>query len=141
MSHLEVDYIEDALLDYINAYSGLEVLKISSPFEDKYDDDDIDLIPHLNKFFRSSLAAHKDNIRELSIYLPLEVDWPSCLDSIGDCHHLSKLSLTLYPWTDASPNDISFTVRATFSRPIFHCPELFVLEPTSPCSSKSASSE
>jgi hypothetical protein len=128
VSHLEVDYIEDALLDYIEAYSAIEVLKISSDFVEQYQDNDEDTIPpQRSKFFMSSLPAHKDIIRELSIHLPLKVDCPvqaSCLDSIGDCQHLSSLSLTLYPWTDKSPNDITFTVSAKFHR-LFSAPSPF----------------
>jgi hypothetical protein len=127
VSHLAVDYIEDALLDYIEAYSGIEALKISSTFEEQYEDNNEDPIPRFSRLFMSSLPAHKDNIGEISIHLPFEVDCPvqvSCLDSIGSCHHLSSLSLTLYPWTDKSPNDITFTVSAEFHR-LFSAPSTF----------------
>jgi hypothetical protein len=63
VSHLEVNYIEDALLDYIEAYSSIEVLKISSAFEDKYKDNDEDPISHLSKFFISGLLTISESFQ------------------------------------------------------------------------------
>ncbi|KAF5362864.1 hypothetical protein D9758_007021 [Tetrapyrgos nigripes] len=86
-------HVLDHLLDYIEGYSGLEVLSLRGYILESFANDNID------RFYRRILPLHCDTLSHLAI--EPEIGFPWCngpfeldnLDAIGRCQNLRYLSL------------------------------------------------
>ncbi|PBK93652.1 hypothetical protein ARMGADRAFT_910030, partial [Armillaria gallica] len=78
----------DALMEYIESYSGLEVLSLS-PADNR----------HAEAFYARVLRRHIRTLRKLSIEITSRGKWgvgPCALDALSRCTKLVELNMPIY---------------------------------------------
>jgi hypothetical protein len=94
LRHIDLDYIDDALLDYLASGSGLETLRITSSHQ--YLGDFTKGRAH--RFFSAVLSRCYLSLKSLHISVPRSSDWCFCAQysrSLISCERLISLSLSV----------------------------------------------
>jgi hypothetical protein len=92
LQHLDVDYVDSALVDYLDSSSGLETLRFTASH------------PHVRDFpeglarqFFAAMSRHAKSLKLLSVLVPPDSQWCFCTDytnSLLLCEMLEMLSMS-----------------------------------------------
>ncbi|KAF7345681.1 hypothetical protein MVEN_01587900 [Mycena venus] len=103
LSEIHTDYVQQALLEYILSYSGLERLTNDGDEDDGNDGDDDDngrehLEPLVEEFFTTALPRHKESLVALSCRGVWEGKWSfgaHNVDLLSQLHKLKSLRMNV----------------------------------------------